>query len=154
MSILLTSTPASFQTDLLTAICEYLHAQGVGAWHPSGTGYATANNPIYWDVLPADPNVATAASLYTVDDEPGTLSVTGLQLMFRGPPNNRTVVKMNTDKAFVALHGLERVTWAGSEVVRVWRQSTASLGVDGNNRQEATSNFYIQHVRSTPLRTD
>lgn len=144
----------SFQNDFLTAICEYLNAQGVGTWEPNGTGYMTANNPIYWDVLPADPNVATAVSLYTVDDEAGTLSTTGLQLMFRGPPNNRTITKTNTDKAFEALHGLERVTWAGSEVVRVWRQSTASLGVDGNNRQETTSNFYIQHTRSTALRTD
>lgn len=144
----------SFQTDFLTAICEYLNAQSVGTWHPTGTGYPTANNPIYWDVLPATPDTATAASLYTVDDEAGTLSITGLQLMFRGPPNNRTVTKTNADKAFEALHGLERVVWAGSEVIRVWRQSSASLGVDGNNRQEVVGNFYIQHTRSAALRID
>lgn len=144
----------SFQNNFLTAICQYLHAQGVGTWEPNGTGYATANNPLYWDALPASPDTATAVSLYMVDDEAGTLSVTGLQLMFRGPPNNRTVTKTNADKAFEALHDLERVTWGGSDVIRVWRQSTAALGVDGNNRQETTSNFYIQHTRSTPLRTD
>ncbi len=144
----------SFQTDFLTAICEYLNAQGVATWNPTGAGYATANNPIYWDVLPAFPDTVTAASLYTVDDEAGPMTITGLQLISRGPPNNRTVTKTNTDKAFENLHGLERAVWAGSEVIRVWRQSSASLGVDGNNRQETSSNFYIQHTRFSPLRTD
>lgn len=143
----------SFETDLLHDLGGYVAANGAGTYHRDGDGYAGADNPIYWDALPGAPDRATAMSLYPVDDD-GTLSTVGVQFRFRGRRNNRADTKDLSASIDDILNGLERVTWAGVDVVRVWRQSGADLGPDGNNRQEITRTYYIQYTRATALRTD
>jgi hypothetical protein len=144
----------SFETDLLTAIGEYLEAQGVGLYDLTGAGYSTAVNPIYWDTLPSTPDRGTAMTLYPLGPPNGTLHEIGLQLRIRGRPNNRVDTKTAADNADNALDGLERVQWAGVEIVHVWRQSGTSLGPDSNNRIEVTRNYYLQYSRETSHRSD
>jgi hypothetical protein len=142
-----------FQTDLLTGISEYLHAENVGMWKPSGP-YASADTAISIDTLPTSPDKGIGMTLYPVTDSGGTDTVMGLQLIIRGSPNNRNTVKDITDRCFDALHDLQAVTIGGIPIVRIWRQSGANLGPDGNNRQEVSENFYIQLTRTGAHRAD
>ncbi|MCQ1951619.1 minor capsid protein [Arthrobacter sp. zg-Y859] len=142
----------SFEIDLLTAVGEYLGAKGAGRWLATGT-YKATDVAITIDELPATPDRGIAMSLYDVEDTPGTDSVVGLQLWIRGA-KNKTSAKETKDAVFDALHNLQAVTWAGIPIVRIWRQSGANLGTDGNGRQEISQNYYIQLTRTGPNRAD
>ena len=142
-----------FQTDLLTGLGEYLHAGNVGMWKPSGT-YASADTAISIDTLPTSPDKGIGMTLYPVTDSGGTDTVMGLQLIIRGSPNNRNTVKDIVDRAFDALHDLQAVELGGIPIVRIWRQSGANLGPDGNNRQQASENYYLQLTRTGTHRRD
>lgn len=142
-----------FQTDLLTGIGEYLHAQKVGRWLTGGT-FAPTDVALVIDRLPTAPDRAVALSLYDVEDGAGTDSVVGLQAWIRGARNNLPSAKDITDALFDALHGLERATLGGTPIVRIWRQSGANLGPDSNGREEISQNYYLQLTRSGTHRTD
>lgn len=142
-----------FQADLLTGIGEYLHAENVGRWEPAGT-YAPNDTAISVDTLPTTPDKGIGMTLYPVSDSGGTDTVVGLQLIIRGSPGNRLSVKDITDRAFDALHDLQAVTIGGIPIVRIWRQSGANLGPDGNNRQEVSENYYLQVTRTGTHRRD
>lgn len=144
----------SFQTDLLHAIGAHLDAAGAATYNEAGTFYNVADNPLYWDLLPESPDRGTAMSIYFHGDDEGTLSLIGVQFRTRGRPNNRADTKNLSDGIDDALNGLERVVWAGADIIRVWRQSAANLGPDKNGRQEVTRNYYVQYTRGTALRRD
>ena len=143
----------SFEFDLLTAIGQYLDSKGAGRWLTSGT-YKATDVAISIDDLPSAPDRGIAMSLYDVEDSPGTDSVVGLQLWIRGAAKNKASAKETKDAIFDALHNLQDVTWAGIPIVRIWRQSGANLGTDGNGRQEVSQNYYIQLTRTGTHRTD
>ena len=143
----------SFEIDLITAAGQYLAAKGAGRWLTSGT-YAATDVAISIDELPASPDRGIAMSLYDVEDTPGTDSVVGLQLWIRGAAKNKASAKETKDAVFDALHNLQDVTWAGIPIIRIWRQSGANLGTDGNGRQEISQNYYIQLTRTGTHRTD
>ena len=142
----------SFEIDLLTAVGQYLDSTGAGRWLISGT-YMAAETAISIDELPTTPDRGIAMSLYDVEDTAGTDSVVGLQLWIRGS-KSKTSAKETKDAIFDALHNLQHVTWAGIPIVRIWRQSGANLGLDGNGRQEISQNYYLQLTRTGPNRTD
>lgn len=142
----------SFEIDLLTAVGQYLDAQGAGRWLTSGT-YKATDTAISIDELPTTPDRGIAMSLYDVEDSAGTDSVVGLQLWIRGS-KNKASAKETKDAVFDTLHDLQHVTWAGIPIVRIWRQSGANLGLDGNGRQEISQNYYLQLTRTGPNRTD
>jgi hypothetical protein len=140
-----------FRTDLITGIGQYLDAQNVGKFPGPYTATDTA---IVVASLPATPDKAVALTLYDVDNGPGTDMILGLQCRVRGPANNRTEDLNILDRLFDALDGVEHTVWGGVNIVRVWQQSGAELGPDGNNRMEHTANYYIQLTRTGTHRTD
>jgi hypothetical protein len=142
-----------FQTDLLTGIGEYLHTENVGHWLTTGT-YAPNDTAIALDTLPTAPDKGIGMTLYSVSDSGGTDTVVGLQLIIRGTPKDRLSVKDIADRCFDALHDLRAVTLGGIPIVRIWRQSGANLGPDGNNRQEVSENYYLQVTRTGTHRRD
>lgn len=142
-----------FQSTLLTAIGEFLDAESVGRWLTTGT-YLPNDTALVVDTLPTTPDKGIGMTLYPVTDSGGTDSVVGLQLIIRGSPGNRLTVKDITDRCFDALHDLQAVTFGGIPIVRVWRQSGAVLGPDGNNRQTVSENYYIQCTRTGAHRAD
>lgn len=141
-----------FQVDLLTGLGEYLHAENVGRWSPTGT-YGPNDVAITIDELPASPDKAIALGLYPVEDTGTTDTIQGLQLYIRGG-HDRISAKDITDRAFDALHDLQDVVIGGIPIVRIWRNSGAPLGTDGNGRQEATQNYYLQLTRTGSNRRD
>lgn len=143
----------AFQVNLITAIAELLHTENVGIWSPAGV-YGDNDTAITIDQLPTAPDKAIALTLYPVQDDGTTDSIVGLQLRARGGRNDRVSLKDIEDRAFDALHDLQAVTLGGIPVVRVWRQSSAGLGIDGNNRQESSSNYYLQLTRTGTHRRD
>lgn len=141
-----------YQIDLLTGLGEYLHAENVGHWSPTAN-YGPSDVAITIDELPASPDEAIALGLYPVEDTGTTDTIQGLQLYIRGG-RDRFSVKDITDRAFDALHDLQDVVIGGIPIVRIWRQSGASLGTDGNGRLEATQNYYLQLTRTGTHRRD
>ncbi|WP_394253635.1 hypothetical protein [Arthrobacter pityocampae] len=156
-----------FTATLLTAASEYLHAENVGAWNPVG-GYRPDDVAITHTRFHPSIDRAIAMSTYPVSDDATTDSVVGLQLWIRGvaaraakPPlpaisaQEASVSAPNiADRAFDALHELERVDWGGIPIVRIWRQSQTSHGPDANGREELSANYYIQLTRTGTHRRD
>lgn len=149
-----------FQTNLLTGIAEYFHAENVGLWSPSNV-YGTNDVAITIDQLPLGsegtpkgPDKAIAMTLYPVSDSGSTDSVMGLNLRIRGARNNRSTVKDINDRIFDAFHDLQATELGGIPLVRAWRQSGANLPPDDNNRQQASENYYLQITRTGTNRRD
>lgn len=140
-----------FTTDLITGIGKYLQAHGVGKWD---TPYATSDIPLAAYALPATPDRAVSITPYPVSDSGGTDSITAIQFRARGTAGNRMNAADVMDAIFDQLHDVEHVTIGGICIVRIWRQSQAYLGTDGNNRQEHTANYYIQLTRTGTHRED
>ena len=146
-----TYAAAGFRLSLLSSIGQYLQEKGVGKW---STPWAATDTAISLDVYPSAPDKAIAMTLYPVASPGGTDIVMGLQLRIRGKPGNRTEDKDLLDKAEDALDGLTGVTWAGIPIVLVKLVSGASLGTDGNNRNDHTQNYYITLTREGLNRQD
>lgn len=143
----------TFQTALLNDIGKYLNDAGFGVYATGRTYTAADNNPIYWDSLGAF-DKSTALTLYPVDTTLGSLARIGLQVRVRGRPGNRADIKNLTDAADDALHGLQRVTWGGADIILVELAGGGNLGEDSNRRQDATRNYYITYTRATAHRSD
>lgn len=143
----------SFTKDLLFGVAEHLDAEGVGVWDLAG--YQDSDNGIFIDSLPTKPDTAIALAAYPVDDTGGDGDVTvGLQVRFRSAPGDRLNIKEVIDGCYDALQNLNGAEFGGIPVVRVWQQSGAPLGTDGNNRLEVSRNYYIQLTRDTPHTED
>jgi len=140
-----------FTTSLLTGIGDYADAQNVGKW---GGPFQATDTAITIDSLPATPDKGIAISTYPVSDSGGTDSVIGVQFRVRGNPKDRVADKDILDRLFDTFHDLEHTTLGGVPIIRMWRQSGASLGPDSLNRPEHTANYYIQHIRSGTHRED
>lgn len=143
-----------FEYRFLTALGEYLGSQTVGRWITTGT-YQATDTAISIDALPSTPDKAIAMTAYPVEDDgAGTGTTLGVQFRIRGKPNDRLSDKDIMSRLFDALHGLTHHDLGGIPIIRVWRQSGAPLGPDGNNRQEHTQNYYFQLVRTGTHRED
>jgi hypothetical protein len=139
-----------FTTTLLTAAGEYLDRENVGAWNPP---YLASDVVISIDTF-GTADKAIALATFPVSDDATTDSVIGLQLWIRGAPKARQSAKDIADRAFDALHDLRNVEWGGIPIVRIWRQSQTSHGLDANDREEISANYYIQHTRTGTHRRD
>ena len=142
-----------FRTDLVIGIAELLHAEGVGRWSLLGT-YVSTDTAITVEGLPQAPDKAVSLTLYPVQDDATTDSIIGLQCRVRGGINSRTADKDILDALFDTLHDLKHTTIGGIPIVRIWHQSGTAIGPDAKNRQEHTSNFYIQCTREGKHRSD
>ncbi|GAA3705380.1 hypothetical protein GCM10023081_46770 [Arthrobacter ginkgonis] len=142
-----------FTRNLADGIGQHLSATGAIAYKTSGT-YLTSEVGLHLDQLPTTPDRAVGLTLYPVTDSGNTDSIVGAQFRIRGRANNRADVKDTGDAIFDALHDLQAVTLGGIPVVRVWRNSAASLGADSSNRQEETHNYYLELTRTGTHRRD
>lgn len=140
-----------FTVNLLTGLGEYADAENVGKW---GGPFAATDTAITIDVLPATPDKAIAITTYPVSDSGGTGSVLGVQFRVRGSAGNRVADKDILDRLFDTFHDLEHITIGGVPIVRMWRQSGASIGPDSLNRPEHTANYYLEIIRSGTHRSD
>ena len=140
-----------FTVNLLTGLGEYADAQNVGNW---GGPFIPTDTAIVIDSLGATPDKGIALTTYPVSDSGGTGSVIGVQFRVRGNPKDRTADKDILDRIFDTFHDLEHVTIGGVPIVRMWRQSGASLGPDSLNRPEHTANYYVEIIRSGTHRSD
>ncbi|MFE3449624.1 minor capsid protein [Nonomuraea sp. NPDC059194] len=141
----------SWTADLLTAIAEHLHAQGVGVWKPAG-GYTSSDIAITFGRLPTTPDRAIALAAYGVDqfaDDPvNTDGTQGVQLRLRGTTDPRVVDDI-ADRAFDALQGWQQPT-AG--ILLCTRRINAPMGVDGNQRWERADSYHLLVHRPTSNR--
>ncbi|MEU4332330.1 minor capsid protein [Nonomuraea dietziae] len=141
----------SWTTDILTAIAEHLHAQGVAVWKPAG-GYISTDTAITFGRLPSTPDRAIALAAYGVDqfaDDPvNTDGTQGVQLRLRGTTDPRVVDDI-ADRAFDALQGWQN---PAAGILLCTRRINAPMGVDGNQRWERADSYHLLVHRPTTLR--
>lgn len=142
-----------FTVTFMTGAAQYLHEENIGMYKPAGN-YLADDVAITFDVFHSTVNKAIRLTTYPVADDLSTDAVVGLQLWIRGAPNNRASAKDIADRAFDALHGLQRVTWGGIPIVLVEHQSQTSHGPDANGREEISSNYYLKLTRTGTHRRD
>lgn len=143
----------SFAGQLLVGVAEYLDAQGVGVWRPTGA-YQPAEKAIVVRTLPQAPDVVVSLDTYSVsDDVVLTDSVMGLNILTRGDRDPRTVEDLD-DVLFDVLHAAKNLRLNGIAVTQITRQSSAPTGADGNGRFQSSNNFYLDVHRPSRHRND
>lgn len=135
-----------FENTLATGIGEHLAASCGWSWKASGA-YASTETGIVIDALPQDPANLVSLHIYTVDEPLEPDALMGCQIVMRNGSADPRKVNDMADRAFNALHGLTDATLAGLHISLAWRQSTASLGQDGNRRWSRSDNYYIRAHR-------
>ncbi len=145
---------AGWTTDLLTGLAEYLQAEGIGVWKPSGA-YQAGETGIVIRAIPADPDRIITLAEYPVDHQRGMADITvGIQIRVRGLPQLPGDCDDLADAVFDALDSIGRTTWGGVPIVDCYRQSHASLRHDGNIRWARSENYYVDAMRPTSNNTD
>lgn len=141
-------------TNLITGLAEYLAANGVGTWRPSGT-YASGETAITVRGVPAQPDRLITLSAYPLDaGYPGLADTTvGVQFRLRGTTDPRVCDDL-ADALFDLLDSATHLTLGGVHVVLVLRRSYTSLGFDANERWERSENYALDAMRPTQHRTD
>ena len=134
--------------DLLDGLAAALDSAGVGTYDPTRTWTAadTATAIVAGSrVVPQCPDRVVVLADYPVRDDPFPTSsgVLGVQLRFRGAPNDLASLLDARDTAYRYLQGLMGVTWGGTHVAVVVRNSSLPLGVDANQRDEHADNYYL-----------
>ena len=143
-----------FQTNLLTGLAVYLQDADLGVWSTSGA-YTAKQTGIVLGSTPQAPDNCITLNAYAVDDSPALSdSVIGVQIRCRWGGTDPRPVDDLADAIFDLLHGLTAVRLStGVFIVQCLRNSAASLGQDGNNRWNNTSNYYFTVHRPSTNRT-
>lgn len=127
-------------TTVVYTVNAILDDAGVGAWHPVGPAYTSADVGIFYGPVGATPNRAIGVTCYTQTDDIETGRADRyVQVRCRGNPGAPNGADILADAVFTALHGVYRV----SGISRITRTSTAPLGADDNGRQERTDNYHL-----------
>jgi hypothetical protein len=74
-----------------------------------------------------------------------------MQVRVRGDMDPRTVLDLD-DAVFAALDGLADVRFGQVEISQIYRRTSAPIGRDGQDREERTSNYYIDASRPSSAR--
>ena len=143
----------SWTTEVVEALAQRIAAADLGTWRPTGA-YTAGETGIFVKAMPASPGRVIVISPYTVT-ESAHLSdkVQGFQLRCRGGPDPRDVDNL-TDDLRELLHGARDFQLGPAHVAHMWRQSQASLGVDGSGRWQTSSNYYAQTAQPTAHAAD
>jgi hypothetical protein len=140
-----------FTSDLLAGVAQLLDADGVAVWNPTG---AYTNSEIGIVVGPPSQSPPSLVALMTynnADDPAASDSSVFLQVRSRAPDDDFRKASDLDDAAFNSLQGL-RSTVNGVRIVYGKRNSSMQLGVDGNGRQEMTSNYELMVHRPSSHR--
>lgn len=140
--------------NLLRGIAQHLHDAGVGVYKPNDA-YAAGDIAIVIGDVPPAPDKVIVLQDYTPDGQnQGGDVAEQVQARCRGDKNDPGSVKDIRDGVRDALDGLAWVHLGGVAVQQIFLSSGTTLGKDGNDRTETTSNFTVQARRTTPLRTE
>lgn len=143
----------SWTTDVTTGLAEFLQAEGLGTWRPTGV-YAANETAIVIGVLPSSPDRAIAITAYRVAESTHLSDVIeGFQIRCRGTADMRVVNDM-ADNIRSALHGRRGLTFGPARIPLIWRQSHTVMGADSNRRHETSSNYYAPTGQPTTLVND
>ena len=140
-----------FTSDLLAGVAQLLDADGVAVWNPSGT-YTDIEIGIVIGAPSQDPPSLVALATYNnADASAASDSTVFLQARVRGADDDPRKADDLADAVFDSLQGL-RKTVNGIRIVYGKRNSSYSLGIDGNGRQERTDNYELMVHRPSPHR--
>lgn len=133
-------------SDVLTSLCIYLEAAGIGTYRPVGE-FQPDETALSLKRLPANPDRAIAVNAYGSSDSITLpVAVISIQLRFRAP-GVRTDVDDMADAVFPLLHGRHHFPMGDLKVSRAHRLNFASLGVDDNHREERVDNYELLFQR-------
>jgi hypothetical protein len=99
--------------------------------------------------MPPEPERVVCLTAYPVRDHIEQADVTVAMQVRTRAGRNPTEVQDLDDAIRDLLHGLEQTELGGISVVQMYRQSSAALGRDANDRHERVSNFYVDAMRPT-----
>lgn len=148
------ATGDGWTSKLLTGLAQYLAANAVGVWRPTGV-YAAGETGILLRAIPQSPDRIIALAAYPVAAGYVGLADTtvGVQHRLRGGTDPRDCDDL-ADAIYDLLDSATNLVFGGVHVVQMYRQSYVSLGADGNGRWERSENYYLDAMRPTAHRTD
>lgn len=145
---------SGYTSDLLLGLAQYLDANGVGVYKP--TGYLASDTGIFLKGLPDAPDRAISITTYATSDMVKIAQTTvRVQLWLRGVPNNTLDVDDLGDQLFALLQGMENRDFGSAHVIQAYRISSGQLGTDTNNRSQRSDNYQFDlNVPPTSGRPD
>lgn len=143
-----------FRTLLVTGLAQHAASLDLGTWRTTGV-YTAAETGIVIGAFPAAPDRLIALTGYGVTDHPHLSDdVVGVQARFRWGGQDPRPVDDLADALFDQWQALRDFTLpTGVRVIFTTRQSSVSLGQDGNSRWTRADNYYITAHRPSPNRT-
>ncbi|MGW9385407.1 minor capsid protein [Streptomyces globisporus] len=138
----------SYTADVVEGLAELLAEHGLGTYGPPDEPYPTEGTAIVLGVMPAQPDRVLCLTPYPITDTGGPEAITAVQVRMRAGRDPRAVYDL-ADDVFGVLDGREHYRLREVSVSLSWRQSEASLGLDGSNRMELTANYYFRTLRRT-----
>ena len=111
----------------------WLEAAGIGTQTPTpGFPVIAAKR------LPASPDEGIAITVYLAEDDL-MVATRRVQFWFRGKPRD----PFGPDRLAQDVYQVMRGRHHDGQVSRIWRDSIAVLGIDGNGRDERSDNYTI-----------
>lgn len=149
------SASASYESDVLQGLAQYLANVGAFAYKPAG-GYLPTDTAAVFGELPTAPDRAVGITLYnSVDAVQESFSSVRVQFMFRGSANNSLDVGDAAAAVFANLHNLKGVWFGSTFLVQALRVSTVPLGLDANKRSLRSDNYQLDiNPPTTALRPE
>ncbi|MFJ7411586.1 minor capsid protein [Streptomyces sp. NPDC098077] len=138
----------SYTADVVEGLAELLAEHGLGTYGPPDEPYPTEGTAIVLGVMPTQPDRVLCLTPYPITDTGGPEAITAVQVRMRAGRDPRAVYDL-ADDVFGVLDGREHYRLRTVPVSLSWRQSEASLGLDGSNRMELTANYYARTLRRT-----
>lgn len=147
------ATGDGFTSRLIAGAAQHLDDLGIGVYRASGA-YTADEIGIYQRLIPPTPDRVITLATYVVPSPQGMADfTTGLQVRIRGTVDPRVCDDLG-DAIFDAWDSAYGLRWSEIPIVQIYRQSAGSLGQDGNDRWEASHNYYVEAMRPTTYRTD
>lgn len=133
----------SFTNDLLAGIATALDGAGVAKYRSDNTAYLPGESAVRFRLMPVLPNRCVAINAYLAHDEVlQSRSRIGVQLMFRGNPDDGADVDDFADNAFQVLQTLTGVQMGSTWLIQLLRTSYAWHGQDDEKRYLRGDNYY------------
>lgn len=124
--------------DVLIGIAQLLHDNGVATYRPAG-GYTSDETAVMFKQMPPAPDRCVLLTTYAVPLDHRL----GLQVRTRGLPGAYLDADGLADPIRALLHGRRGLTFGGVLVELLAWQSGSPLGVDANDRDEVSDNYYL-----------
>lgn len=139
----------SFENDLARGLADVL--TGIGTWLDGDTPAVA----ITYRTIPDSPDRVITLSPYAVTDHVSlSSSAIAVQVRIRGLPDDADSCDTIADAIFDRLHGAQHLDLStGIHLSQLYRQSSGSLGQDGNRRWARADNYYCDAHRPSTHRT-